>query len=173
MRPNLSSARIDPQRAERPRQPAETDVFPGLERLGKQRRKRMLAARVAPRANARHTGALVTLAALEGSRGRADEVERLCRCALALAPGMRPARRNLAIALLEMGRHEEAERLLDAMLAADEPARAAAVRAVGAERAAHAVVAANQALRIATKRGMRARAHPLALHARVVAALAA
>jgi hypothetical protein len=79
----------------------------------------MLAARVAPRANARHTGALVTLAALEGSRGRADEVERLCRCALALAPGMRPARRNLAIALLEMGRHEEAERLLDAMLAAD------------------------------------------------------
>jgi len=122
MRPNLTLARIalERARAERPaRQPPETDVFPGLERLGRQRRKRMLAARVAARANARHTGALVALAALEGSRGRADEVERLCRCALALAPGMRPARRNLAIALLEMGRHEEAERLLDAMLAAD------------------------------------------------------
>lgn len=101
------------------RQPAVTAAFPIVEHLVQDRRKRLLATRVAARANARHTGALVTLAALEGTRGRFDEVERLCRCALALVPGMRSARCNLALALLEMGRHEEAERILDAMLAAD------------------------------------------------------
>jgi hypothetical protein len=101
------------------RQPAVTAAFPIVEQLVQDRRKRLLGTRVAARANARHTGALVTLATLEGSRGRFDEVERLCRCALALVPGMRAARRNLSLALLEMGRHEEAERILDAMLAAD------------------------------------------------------
>jgi hypothetical protein len=101
------------------RQPTVTAAFPIVEHLVQDRRKRLLATRVAARANARHTGALVTLATLEGSRGRFDEVERLCRCALALVPGLRAARRNLSLALLEMGRHEEAERILDAMLAAD------------------------------------------------------
>jgi hypothetical protein len=101
------------------RPPAVTATFPVLERAVHERRKRLLAARVALRANAQHIGALVMLATLESSRGRFDEVERLCRCALALAPGMRSARRHLSLALLEMGRHDEAERILDAMLAAD------------------------------------------------------
>lgn len=116
----MTRAAVAPRRLRNAaRQPAVTETFPALECLSQERRKRMLAARVAPRANARHTGALVTLATLESTRGRFDEVERLCRCALALAPGMRSARRNLSLALLEMGQHEEAERILDAMLAAD------------------------------------------------------
>jgi hypothetical protein len=101
------------------RQPAVTATFPVAERLVQDRRKRLLTARVASRANAQHTGALVMLAMLESSRGRCDEVERLCRCALALAPGLRSARHHLALALLEMGRHDEAERILEAMLAAN------------------------------------------------------
>jgi hypothetical protein len=120
MQPNPTRAALGSRRLrDATRQPAVTAAFPIVEHLVQDRRKRLLATRVAARAKARHTGALITLATLEGSRGRFDEVERLCRCALALVPGMRAARRNLSLALLEMGRHEEAERILDAMLAAD------------------------------------------------------
>lgn len=68
----------------------------------------------------RHVPGLVNLAAIERVRGCFAEAERHCRSALAVAPGWRRARLNLSTALMEMGRFDEADQVIDAMLAADD-----------------------------------------------------